>query len=217
MQLTKPAVRIDVLAAVLLIALSACASTGEQTGAAQVAADPQPIGVPENATQEERGHEVLRVIVELIKRRDIRDTEFASRLLRLPIEKDKGIVLLTVDLFPQRLVSSFSYSVEGFNLRINMGLTRAQTCVLVPDILDIFHRELGISPNIINERQPSQRVQVLPVNEGWYVYQGHRDVLSVNLISTPLGNGWGAQFSLGDNDKCIGQFTVDHFETNPKR
>lgn len=213
----------------LLVFLSACASTGEQTAtarldseprptaAAKVAADPRPIGVPDDATPEERGREVLRVIVELIKRRDIRDTEFASRLLRLPIEKDKGIVLLTPDLFPQQLVSRFSYSVRHSFLQIKIALTRARTCVLVPDLLDIFHRELGIGPRIINDRKPGQRPQVPPTNEGWYVYQGHRDVSSVNFISTPLGNGWGAQFSLRDNEQCIGEFIVDHFNTNAKR
>src|SRR5688500_4480024 len=131
---------------VLLICLSACASTDEQTGTARVAADPSPIGVPENATPEERGREILRVVVELIKHGDLRDTEFASRLLRIPIEKDQAVGWLGSEKFPQHLATIFGYDVRRHMLthRVSFGLDPARTCLLQTDLLSTFQREFGV-------------------------------------------------------------------------
>ena len=182
---------------------------------ATVRAEPRPIGVPDEATPEERGREVLRVIVELIKRRDIRDTEFASRLLRLPIEKGKGFALSTPERFPQQLVSSIGYSSSDVVLSIDIGLESSRTCVSVADLLEVFHRELGVGRKLIDDRQFGKSVQV-PLSEGWYVYRGHTDILDQTRMYRPLGNAWRAAFSIRDNAQCILQFVVDDFNTNPK-
>lgn len=77
-------------AMVLLSLLSACALASEQSGAARVDTAPRPIGVSDNASPDDRGREILRVVIELIKHGDLLDTEFSSKLLRLPITAGKG-------------------------------------------------------------------------------------------------------------------------------
>jgi hypothetical protein len=200
----------------VMTTLVVCASSVAQTNARQ---DPRPIGVPENVTTEERGREVLRVTIELVKHGNLRDTEFASKLFRLDIKPDIGITLTDSKLFPQGLVHAFSYSflrvstntfskgVEQFRVRdhhVSMMLDRDVVCLTLIDFLDGFNRELGVGRTIVPDG-PGLPHHDVPLKKGWReafsthpgrsLYQGMRNGITA-MASFPAGSGCASSIAL---------------------
>jgi len=152
-------------AVVLLALLSACVSAEQATApridtvsksvtAAKVAPDPRPIGVPDNVTPWERGREIVRVAIELVKHGNLRDTEFASRLLRLPIQSDNEAGWSDSSKFPQQLASAFYYDVRPHmhDHSVTFETMPEQTCILQDDLLIAFAAEFGVNPGYIPDQ-----------------------------------------------------------------
>jgi hypothetical protein len=143
-----------------LVLLSACATPGGQ--AAPASTEPRPIGVPENASPDDKGREILRVVIELVKHGDLLDTEFASRLLRLPITPGKGFIGPFVGPnpppFPQELATLFGYSIRDVGpgrQHVRFGLEPKEVCTRLDEFLTAFNKEFGIGTGIFRvERHP---------------------------------------------------------------
>lgn len=156
-------------------------------------AAPRPVGVPENATPEEKGREILRLVIELVKRGDLRDTEFASRLLRLPIIPGKGFLGPNPPPFPQRLAKEFGYSfrdVGSVRQQVEFVLNPDEVCLQLRDFLSAFNKEFGIGMNIIRDNRGSPP-NFVPPEVGWKeansihytktrsIYQGMPNLLGI--------------------------------------
>ena len=174
MQLAKPdpislraRFALRLLIAGALVLLPACATPGVQSASAS--AEPRPIGVLENASPDDKGREILRVVIELVKHGDLLDTEFASRLLRLPITPDKGFQGPNPPPFPQQLAKSFGYAIRDvgpIRQSVVFHLDPEEVCVRFDEFLAAFNKEFGIGTGIFRDnRSPPPRI--VPLEQGW--------------------------------------------------
>jgi len=172
--------RVSLGASAMLLAV--WSSIGSIAAETPVRGEPRPIGVPEYATPQERGREILRVAIELVKHGHLRDTEFASRLLKLPIVPDVGITLSDSKAFPQQLLKRFGYgflklptggssATEQFRIRdhtVSMHLDERTTCLALSDFLSGFNKELGVGMEIVSDDPGSPPPPRLVSHEqGW--------------------------------------------------
>jgi len=178
--------------------LAACATPVEKESSANTA--PRPIGVPENASPDEKGREILRVVIALVRHGDLVDTEFASRLLRLPIIPGKGLLGPIAPPFPQNLATTFMYhfpKVGPSRQSVRFDLDPREVCLRLDEFLTAFNKEFGIGTEIFKDQGPPPR-RVLP-EQGWReikhihftrsrdIYQGMPNGLSVGGGFTPGG------------------------------
>jgi len=133
----------------MVILLSACAAPAQQ-GAVSI--DPRPIGVPENASPYEKGQEILRVVIELVKHGSLRDTEFASKLLRLHVAPGKGVPYTSAPEFPQQLVSTFAYFIRDFSSNresVDFQLNPDTVCLRSSEFLEASPRNSESAPKYL--------------------------------------------------------------------
>ena len=188
-----------VVIAGVLVLLAACAMPPKQATFGD--AEPRPIGVQENASPDERGREILRVVVALVKHGDLADTDFASRLLRLPITPGRGYLSVNQRPFPQNLASLFGYSFSDVGVArqsVRFDLTSSEVCLRFDEFLTAFNKEFGIGTEIFKDnRTPPPRL--VPPEQGWKeknhihptrtrdIYQGMPTGLGVDGIFLPGG------------------------------
>lgn len=134
-----------------------------------VTAEPRPVGVSNDASPEEKGREILRIVVELVKHGDLMDTEFATRLLRLPITPGKGFRGPNSPQFPQQLAESFGYFIRDVgpvHQSVEFHLNPTKVCLRFDEFLTIFNKEFGIGTDIVKDsRSPPNRI--VPREQGW--------------------------------------------------
>ena len=120
--------------------LSACVAP-LQNGAAAAEA-PSPLKIESGASPEQRGREVLRIVLALARHGNLRDTGFTSRLLGAPIPAE-AMVLLTGDNVLSGLVHGFLHEFPAVGPWNEIVRFRMQPVTLQRSLRDV-HRKLAV-------------------------------------------------------------------------
>lgn len=208
--MTVPARYLAVLVAGVIASSAACIAAAENPVLDKP--DSRPIGISETASPNEKGREIMRVVFALVKHGDLRDTEFASKLLRLPLVPNKGLVGPNPPTIPQKLVQSFRYVIADTGIPhqfVGFDLTPSEVCLKLEEFLLGFNENFGIGMDIVKD-SPSPPHRTVSPAQGWrqknyvhatqalYIYQSMPTGLGVTAVFVPTG--------------CAGGITVEQFK-----
>ncbi len=174
---------------------------------------PRPMGVPDDATPERRGAEMLRVIVEILRHGNLRDAEFASRLLGFAIPSEGMWLPTKTATFPQELASGFDYTPGRLGSRssFSIGFDPQRTCIKKEEVLHAFQQELGVPNSVYPSHGAGMRPLPAPAGTGWRQLSGMPHLSNAEYLSTRLEIGLTVRFSRIYVRQCIHGMDVSNF------
>lgn len=196
------------LCALALLFVTACAAS---TPATTASTEPRPIGVSESATAEERGRELLRVFLELVKHGQLRDTAFASRLLEIPVDAASGASVEKAQ-FPHGMarLRYFFPTVGPLREEAAFYLDRTNVCVQLTDFLSSFREHFGVGTRLIRVSPQRPGPGVGP-DEGWADMRQIHSARSQHLQQT-MPNGLFVEGIFSRDDRCAAALKAARYQ-----
>jgi len=198
----------------VVLLLAGCASSGDNRGPVAFS-EPRPLGVAEEVNPDDRGREVLRVVIELIRHGNLRDTEFASKLFKLPIKRDGGLTVLGNGAFPQQLITLFRYELARPSVNasirdhVSMSFDSGRVCVRREDFLEYFWKEFGVGKEIVSAK-PTVPALIVSRDLGWSEAQEFH-LTGSRSIQQGMPNGIVVSGLLPKNSGCVSHIGLDQY------